>query len=315
MTSDPDEDATVGHGSDAGAIISLFSSLTRADSLRVRVRRHMLRTFPFSRLRARDYRKRLAAFAAPLGRFHNDTEIQSAFAERGALTVPAGDLAFLIGEDVAFHLLCEEARALLAASRERIFENERALNLCPDLYRLGLASAILDLAEDCLGLDCLYLGATLKRECADGLVAGTRQWHLDVEDEKLFRILVYLAPVGADSGPFEFFPRGASQAIKAELHYHSGYVEDARMIAATKAGIPHRCVGAAGDAVIFDGAGVFHRGRAPLIEDRYLVTFAYCSRRPLELRPSAHLPAPLHKRFVSTLSDRQRAAVPPPRIF
>ncbi|HEY2837139.1 MAG TPA: hypothetical protein VGI89_11270, partial [Rhizomicrobium sp.] len=165
---------------------------------------------------------------------------------------------------------------------------------------------VLDLAEACLGLDCLYLGATLKRENADGRIAGTRQWHLDIEDEKLFRILLYLAPVAPDGGPFEFFPRAVSRALKAGLHYRSGYVEDARIASLAPMRLLEQCTGDAGEAVIFDGAGVFHRGKIPLAQNRYSITFAYCSRRPLELRRSACLPAPLRRAFLATLSTRQR---------
>ncbi|HXS07398.1 MAG TPA: hypothetical protein VN723_11455 [Rhizomicrobium sp.] len=313
---DTDEGGTpcLPRGHRADARILLFSSLARADWLRIRVRRRVLCTFPFSRLRAHDYRKRLAAFSTPAERFRGEPDIRSRFAHTGAVMLAGNDLAAFFGDSSAFFALCNETRALVAASCDCILENEGALNLCPEFYRLGLTPAILDLAEDCLGLDCYYLGATLKREKADRRVAGTRQWHMDVEDEKLFRVLVYLAPVTADGGPFEFFARATSQTIKAKLHYHAGYVEDARMAAAASVP-PCQCTGNTGDAVIFDGAGVFHRGLAPFAQDRYSITFAYSSRRPLELRQSARLPASLHERFLSTLSARQRATVPPPRLF
>jgi hypothetical protein len=274
------------------------------------VRRRMLGTFPFSSLRAHNYRKRLAAFSQPRKDVIQE-EICCMFNIIGALMPPREDMARLFNIDLS--PLCENARAALAASPQTIFENEAALALCPDFYRVGLSPAVLDLAEACLGLDCLYLGATLKREKADGRVAGTRQWHLDIEDEKLFRILLYLAPVTPDDGPFEFFPRAMSQTIKSRLHYHSGYVADTQINAVAPIELPRQCTGEVGDAVIFDGAGIFHRGKAPIGQDRYSVTFAYCSRRPLELRPSARLPRSLHQNFLSTLSTRQCQTIPPPR--
>ena len=288
----------------AGAPVWL--SLARAG------RRRMLRTFPFSSLRAHGYHKRLTAFSKEHEGIAHD-EICRAFDDVGGLMLSKEDTARLFGAGLL--PLCENARAVLAASPHPILENEAALTQCPDFYRLGLSPAVLDLAEACLGLDCLYLGATLKCEKADGRIAGTRQWHLDIEDEKLFRILLYLAPVTPDCGPFEFFPREVSRALKAGLHYRSGYVEDTRIALVAPMQLWEQCTGDTGEAVIFDGAGVFHRGKIPLAQDRYSITFAYCSRRPLELRRSACLPVPRRRAFLATLSTRQRQAIPLPYLF
>jgi hypothetical protein len=289
----------------------LSLSLAQANWLHNGVRRRMLQAFPFSKLRARDYRKRLSAFSPPA--ISPKQNISSLFNSAGALMLSREDMSLLFGADLV--PLCDQARAVLSDGPLFRLENEAALATCPDFYRLGLSPTILDLAEACLGLDCLYLGATLKRERADGRVAGTRQWHMDIEDEKLVRILVYLAPVAPDGGPFEYFPRAISQTIRTALHYRSGYIDDARMALMAPNVQPQQCTGEAGDAIIFDGAGVFHRGGTPLGQDRYSITFAYCSRQPLELRHSARLPRALHRHFLSTLSERQCGAIPPPRPF
>jgi hypothetical protein len=291
----------------------LSLSLARADWLHNRLRRRMLRTFPLSQLRARDYRERLAAFSRPAAEPSPQGKICSIFDSVGALMLAQEDMSLLFGVDLT--PLCNHAHAVLSQSPLFVLENEMALAACPEFYRLGLSPAILDLAEACLGLDCLYLGATLKRERADGRVSGTRQWHLDVEDEKMFRALLYLAPVTPDGGPLEFLPRTTSQAIKTALHYRSGYICDARMASAAPMALLQQCTGGTGDTVIFDGAGIFHRTGTPVGQDRYSITFAYSSRHPLELRPTARLPQPLHEDFVSMLSERQRRAVPPPRPF
>lgn len=275
-------------------------------------RRRMLRTFPFSNFRAHGYHKRLTAFSKMHGSIAQE-DVRRAFIDTGGLMLTKDQISQLFGAELS--PLCDQARAILAASPHALLENEAALLQCPDFYRLGLNLAVLDLAEACLGLDCLYLGATLKCEKADGRVAGTRQWHLDIEDERLFRILLYIAPVAPGGGPFEFFPRRISQTLKTALHYRSGYVEDARITALAPMQLLEQCTGDAGEAVIFDGAGVFHRGKTPSSQDRYSITFAYCSRQPLELRRSARLPAPLHRAFLSTLSMRQRSAVPSPHLY
>ena len=299
----------------------LSFSLAQADRLHCRFRRRTLRTFPFSRLRAHNYRKRLKAFARSVRESGLTREIWSAAESTGALMLDQRDTSLLFGTDVI--ALCENARAILDAHQNFFLENESAIFLgseklvavCPEYFRLGLAPAILDLAEACLGLDCLYLGATLKRERADGRVVGTRRWHLDIEDERVFRILVYLSPVAPDGGPFEYFPRETSRIIKARLNYRTGPVGEAQMAAVAPEALMRRAVGVAGEAIVFDSAGIFHRNQVPLGRDRYSITFAYCSRQPLELRSPARLPAPLHRRFLSTLSLRERRAIPPPRFF
>jgi len=287
----------------------------QADWVRSRLRRRVLTTFPFSRLRAQDYRNRLAHHAGPAMAYPLLDEICSAFTTTGAMRLDGAGTALLFGILGDLSRICEKAHSVLAASEVSLIENEAALIASPALYRMGLAPLVLDLAEACLGLDCFYLGATLKCEKADGRVNGTRQWHMDIEDEKLFRILLYLAPVTADGGPFEFFPRAPSRAIKEQLNYRSGYVSETEIAGSAPRELVRQCTGIAGDAVIFDGAGVFHRGRRPVDRDRYSVTFAYCSRCPLELRSSARLPRRLHSAFLATLSARERQAIPPPRSF
>lgn len=291
--------------------IAPLLSLAGANRCQNILRRRILRTFPFSHLRSSSYRKRLAAFSPP-GDLALQEEIYLLHTA-GALTLQRDRTSLLFGTDLM--PLCDQARAVLFRSPYPVIENDMVLAACPDFYRLGLNPAILDLVEAYLGLDCLYLGATLKRERADDRVSGTRQWHLDVEDERLLRILLYLAPVAPDGGAFEFFPTAISRQIKTALHYHSGYVSHTRMSSVAQMALVQQCPGDAGDAVIFDGANVFHRGGAPRGQDRYSITFTYCSRAPLELRASARLPHTIHRHFLATLSARQRCTIPPPRSF
>lgn len=62
----------------------------------------------------------------------------------------------------------------------------------PGLWRMGLDNRLLDIAESYIGLPVRYYGAAMYRGVADGRVEGTRQWHRDIEDHRVFKILVWL---------------------------------------------------------------------------------------------------------------------------
>jgi hypothetical protein len=297
----------------SGGFALRVSNIFRAwpSYLYLHLNRRIIRRPPFSHLRARSYRQRLAAFTTPMVRDALSKRIVAAFADTGCIKIDRQQVPQLFGAGI--HDACDRALAILKTLGSSLIESDAALITFPELYARGLAPAVLAAAQACLGLDCLYLGATLKCERADGRVVGTRQWHLDIEDEKLFRVLLYLSPVGPGGGPFECFSRADSRAIKAKLRYASGYVSDAKMAKAAGNLSFQQYTGGAGDAVLFDGAGIFHRGRTPLAQDRFSITFAYCSTVPLELHATARLTVPVHNGFVANLSEEQRRAIPCPR--
>src|SRR5215472_5495483 len=111
-----------------------------------------------------------------------------------------------------------------------------------------------------------------------GQIKSPRAWHLDMEDERVFRVLVYLSPVGSGEGPFEFLPRLVSQSVEMRARYRAGQIGDNRMMKLASRATRRVAYGETGDAVIFDGAQIFHRNRPPATGERYSITFAYCSR-------------------------------------
>ena len=70
----------------------------------------------------------------------------------------------------------------------------------PALYKWGLNDDNLNVAENYIGLPVHYRGVAVKRERADGIAADTRQWHLDPEDRRLLKIIVYLNDVDDGCG-------------------------------------------------------------------------------------------------------------------
>ncbi|MGI4879357.1 MAG: hypothetical protein ACRYG4_17935 [Janthinobacterium lividum] len=235
--------------------------------------------------------------------------------QHGVYVVRTLQLANLVGPQNSRVLerLASQIKGRGAAAVDDTIEGDALLAIYPDVYFIGLAEPLLDLAEDYLGASGLYLGATLKREMNNARVAGTRQWHMDVEDNRMLRLLIYLSPVGPGSGPFEYMPLVCSTRIRRENRYRSGFIDDVRMLAMAGTTNSTEVYGALGDAVLFDGTSVFHRAQTPRIGDRYSLTLAYVSRSPLELRLTARLSKRSRQGVLSKLSPRAAAYIPPAR--
>lgn len=219
-------------------------------------------------------------------------------------------------------LLDAERRTVLAGLAGRVshpdfwrgtttLEGDGLLELDPAIWRLGLAPVLLDAAETYFGLPCFYLGAALKHERADGRATGARQWHLDIEDERMLRLIVYLREVAPGGGPFEHLDAQTSAEWVRGANYRSGYVTDQNMGLAGRAGRP--VYGEACQAIFFDGVRVVHRAQPPRAADRYSVTFTYVTRWPLQLNLTAQLSPSWRKRMAAELGERERGCLPPPR--
>lgn len=288
----------------------------RWDRLRNIIRHRLLTASPLRTLRARAYRARLITFLPVREQLRrNDDALAAGLADAGVQFVPGRAVAQLMGLDLP--ALAGLSGAVIADPRwgagTTRLEGDALVAAYPAFYRLGLAPGMLDTAEAYLGQPCLYLGATIKREAADGRIAGTRRWHMDNEDERMFRALLYLSSVAEGGGPFEFVAAGRSQPARAAADYRSGYIDDEDMAAMIPRDQWIEVRADAGDAVLFDGARVFHRAQTPRRADRYSITFAYVSRHPLQLKMSARLSRPVRDRLVATLGQRERACIPPAR--
>lgn len=216
-----------------------------------------------------------------------------------------------LGPDPAMCAIAPELWGLAAPA----LDGEALFEAAPAAFRHGLSPPLLDLAEAYIGEPCLYLGATLKREPADGREVGPRQWHLDIEDHRMLRVLVYLSPVGPGGGPFEYLPVAESQSVRAGQGYRSGYLTEAAMAALGTRPAWTPVFGQSGDRVAFDGTRVFHRAQPPRTETRLSITYTYSSRRPLELRLSSRLTEAARQRLLAGLDERAAACAPRRRRF
>ena len=173
------------------------------------------------------------------------------------------------------------------------------------IWRWGLSDRLLDLAESHIGLPVTYHGAFANRQFADGRTVGTRQWHRDIEDRRMLKILVWLNDVTVDGGPFTYLPAEASDRMARELKYPGGYLDDATVIRLSGAHSVRSATGPQWTAVIVDTARVFHRGMPPTGSDRYAMTFTWTSRHLVKSHPNEPFTAEEGDRIRAGLTKRQ----------
>lgn len=151
------------------------------------------------------------------------------------------------------------------------------------LYEWGLADENLDLAEHYIGLPVYFHGVGVRRERADGLANfHTRRWHMDIDDYRMLKIIVYLNDV-VDGGcaPFEYLNPSATEHAARVFRYSAGHVSDAALARVVPPADWTQVTGPRLTAIFVDPKRVFHRVHPPNKTDRYSFTLTYTSTTPL----------------------------------
>ncbi len=179
----------------------------------------------------------------------------------------------------------------------------------PDIVRWGLNERFLAVAENYIGLPVTYRGVLARLDMPDGSVRETRLWHLDQEDSRILKIVVYISDVDDDGGPFEYLPANVRQPRWLARGSKKRVDEDVFDRA-----MPPECrgavVGPRGTVGFVDTCRIFHRGRLPVNGTRKSLFFAYNSRwptRPSHCGPMFHVDR--FKTAQGALSPRQAAAL------
>lgn len=198
---------------------------------------------------------------------------------------------------------------LRAVSRNR--ENAIRLPLSrlmnyPEIFLWALDERLLNIIENYIGLPVLYHGADLRREIANGETIDIRQWHIDVEDRHMIRIIVYLNDVSVDGGAFEYLSKHSTSLASQILKYSSGFVSDQVMETVVDTSDWKPCTGRSGTVIFADTCKVFHRAKAPVVSDRFSITFSYTSRRPISIYGKVPFSKDELLEISSRLSTRQR---------
>jgi hypothetical protein len=189
-------------------------------------------------------------------------------------------------------------------------------NLLGSLYRWGLDQNNLDIAEGHIRLPVRYIGLEVKVERASVTPARqqVRYWHLDAEDRRMLKIIIYLNDVDFGNGPFEYLPLALSELGRRRLRCRPGitFLTDEAIAAVVPPRGWHQVMGPARTAVYADTGRLIHRLKGPTDRDRYSATFVYTSDRPYSVFSRFMPPRTFVDAVAETLTPRQLRALPEP---
>lgn len=174
------------------------------------------------------------------------------------------------------------------------------------LVLFGLEERMLDIIEDYFGLPVALTAVSLRKDIGGGVQLGTRYWHLDTEDVKVIRMMVYLNDISMDNGPFEFISRALSQSVrtlrKRAFRSAGDPIRDDEM----RQHIPESqwlpITGPAGTVLLVDNALCYHHGKTHDSE-RTVMIYTYTSRHPRYPRLNRNTA------LDARLSERQRSCM------
>ena len=180
--------------------------------------------------------------------------------------------AQIIMPKISQNILSHSNEITIYASPQQIMEY-------PKIFLWGLEQRLLNIVENFLGLPVAYQGVYLRRDIANQLEAGSRLWHIDKEDRKILKVIIYLNDVSEDDGPFEYISKSLTSKIAQSLKYTSGYIPDKIMQKFVSSEFYKSCTGISSTVIIADTASIFHRGKPPITSNRFTIFFDYITRR------------------------------------
>ena len=154
----------------------------------------------------------------------------------------------------------------------------------PEVLMLGVDETILDIIERYLGVPVALCDVHLRKDFGTGAQVGTRIWHLDTEDHRTIRMIVYLNDVTTDNGPFEYLPLDVSSSMPADivdrgLRAKGDPLLDEEMSRLVPRERWQQAVGPRGSVSLADNARLFHHGKAHE-SMRLAIFYTFTSRSP-----------------------------------
>jgi len=162
-----------------------------------------------------------------------------------------------------------------------VHASDEAIAQCESVLRWGLGEDLIALCSRYIGLPVAYRGVSIRRDVADGRMAGTRFWHRDGEDQRILKLIVYVNDVDESTGPFECVPRRHSPPTWRVDLFDGNRVDEAQFDRLVAPQQRRACTGRRGSVVIVDTCAVYHRGRVPTAKDRLTAFYCYNSVSPL----------------------------------
>lgn len=120
--------------------------------------------------------------------------------------------------------------------------------------------------------------------------SSSQLFHLDQPDRPLFKVIVNLHDVDADSGPFTFLKKAASvkaqSVLKTGWNRRSDFVQDDDLFRIVDRDDLVELVGEAGDAYFVDSSYCFHYGSRNQKKERKILMMSYLSPCRADFRPT-----------------------------
>ncbi len=180
----------------------------------------------------------------------------------------------------------------------------------PELFLWGLEERLLDIAERYIGLPVAYHGVYFRREIVNQIQERSRLWHVDMEDRRMLKIIVYLNNINEEDGPFQYISKPLTAKVCDTLKYSYGYLKDETVQSVVPVSDWQSCLGNKGTVIFADTSTILHRGKIPVQSQRYALFFDYTSRQP---KHEFYCKSSLHmddlRKLEKHLSPRQKECV------
>ncbi len=224
-----------------------------------------------------------------------------------ALGIPSNPRFFQVAKklmsEIPKSISSEKNEFVVHATSQQIMEH-------PEIFLWGVEQRLLNIVENYLGLPVAYQGVFFRRDIANEVAIQSRLWHVDLEDKKVLKIIVYLNDVNDDGGPFQYIPQSLTSTVVRSLKYRPRYITEEIMQQALSPSHWKSCTGISGTVIFAGTAGIFHRGKIPLADDRFAVFFDYTSRQPRQpFYSTLTLPKENLRSLVKNLSEAQKNCV------
>ncbi len=151
------------------------------------------------------------------------------------------------------------------------------------IFNWGLEDRIINIVSNYLGTPIAYDTFMAHLSINNGKETATRRWHLDNEDRKVIKIIIYFNDVDEEGGPFQYMHPEISVSLLEKIKdkykfFHHQEIE--KLILNHGKDWLTTYTGKTGTVIIVDTAHSYHRGKPPTKSPRRAVSFGYLSRRP-----------------------------------
>ncbi|MFM2311613.1 MAG: hypothetical protein RLZZ04_889 [Cyanobacteriota bacterium] len=203
-----------------------------------------------------------------------------------------------------------KAQKLVNPTQYLLIAESQKIIKYPEIFTWGLEQKLIATISKYLKLPVAYHGAYLRRDIANNTVNRSRLWHLDKEDRRMVKVIIYLKDVNQNNGAFQYIPKRFTSYLIRTLRYNHEYLPSEKVECFLASSEWIACEGTTGTVIFVDTANLFHRGLVPQTSDRWSIFFDYTSAFPL--RPyycKSCLPLQDLLEFASGLSAQQKESV------